>query len=178
MVWCGKKGALARAVSSGVLLGCCVALSAEEPDVDRWFSRHGEALWQPLVEKFRTYKAAMTSPVEKLTLPLDYYENGRIRAVLRAERAQLFPDGGIYAEKVCVEMLTADGQADGSLTAEGCVFDRKAKHGYCEGPVGMAKGLDRLKGRGMYFSTDAQFIKILAECEIRTRRIQNNFGRF
>ena len=76
-----------------------------------------------------------------------------------------------------MELLTEDGHSDGQLTAEGCLFDRKAKQGYCEGLVSMVKSGDRLKGRGMYFSIEEQFIKILADCEIRTQRVRNNFGR-
>ncbi|MEI7902218.1 MAG: hypothetical protein WCK89_18355, partial [bacterium] len=110
-------------------------------------------------------------------LPLDFYSNGCIRAVLRAQKAQILLDGLLFAEGVCVDMRTEDGQPDGRLTAEGCLFDRKTKQGYCEGAVSMEKSGDRLKGRGMYFSTEQQFIKILGECEIRTHRIQVNFGR-
>jgi hypothetical protein len=115
--------------------------------------------------------------VENLTLPLDYYVSGRIRAILRAQKAQLLPDGLVFAEGVRVDMLTEGGQPDGWLKAEACLFDRTAKKGYCEGAVSVEKGGDRLKGRGMYFSFEQQFIKILGECEIRTHRIQLNIGR-
>lgn len=179
MGWCGeKRGLMWRALAAGLLFGCSSAFGTDDPEVERWFNRHPPEMWRPLAEKWATVKAAMTSPVENLMLPLDYFPNGRIRAQLRAKKAQIFMDGFIFAESVNVEMLTEDGLPDGRLTAEGCLFDRKVKHGYCEGRVTMEKSGDRLKGRGMYFSIEGQFIKILNECEIRTRRIQNNFGRF
>ncbi len=168
------RGALAAA---GLLLCGGAACGAGDPEADRWFMRHTEALWRPLAEQWAASKAAMTSPVENLTLPLDYYSSGRIRAVLRARKAQLLSDGLVFSEGVRVDMLTEDGQPDGRMTAEACLFDRKTKQGYCEGAVSMEKGGDRLKGRGMYFSFEQQFIKILAECEIRTHRMQMNFGR-
>jgi len=177
MVWCGKQQG-GRMLAAGLVLACCVsAFGAGDPEVDRWFNRHTAEEWLPLAQKWAPVKAAMTAPVENLTLPLDYFPNGRVKACLRAKKAQIFLDGMIFAESVEVDLLREDGKADGKLTAEGCLFDRKAKHGYCEGRVSVEKSGDRLKGRGMYFSIEGQFIKIMAECEIRTRRMRNNFGR-
>ena len=179
MGWYVKQRGLMRPVLAGALFlfGCGAAFGAEDPEVDRWFARHSEAVWRPLAEKWAPVKALMTSPVENLHLPLAYHVNGRVKAMLQAQKAQIFLDGLIFAEGVSVELLTEDGHSDGQLTAEGCLFDRKAKQGYCEGEVSMVKSGDRLKGRGMYFSIEEQFIKILADCEILTQRIRNNFGR-
>lgn len=153
------------------------ASAAHDPEVAHWFERHSEASWQPLAERWREVKESMSTPVENLTLPLDYYANGKIKTRLRAERAQLFLDGTIFALQVVVEMLTVEGGVEGLLTAEDCLYDRAAKHGYCRGAVGVSRDSDRISGRGMYFSVEEQFIKILAECEIRTKRIKNSFGR-
>lgn len=178
MAWCVKRGSPGRrTVAACVLSVCLVAAGAEDQEVDRWFNRHTDALWRPLVERFAPVRSAMTSPVENLMLPLDHHPNGRIRAQLRAKKAQLFLDGLIFAEEVSVDLMTDEGAPDGRLTAEGCLFDRKERHGYCEGKVSMEKSGDRLKGRGMYFSFEGQFIKILNDCEIRTNRMKNNFGR-
>jgi len=180
MNWFDSRRVALAAVVAVFWIGesSAAAASAHDPEVQRWFDRHPDSLWRPLAEKWAASKAAMTSPVVNLTLPLDYYENGRVRAVLKAGRSQMYEDGLIFAENVSIDMLTADGMPDGRLTAENCLFDRQAKHGYCEGSVWMVKGADRLKGRGMYFSIGNQFIKILSECEIRTNRIPLKFGRF
>jgi hypothetical protein len=164
-------------LAAAVAVAVSTAGAAGDPDVDRWFTRHTEAEWRPLVERWPAAKDAMTTPVEQLSLPLDYFPNGRVKARLRAEKAQVFADGTIFAEGVVVELLSEEGRLDGRLTAEGCLFDRKAKHGWCDGRVSVEKSGDRLKGRGMYFSIEGEFIKIMDECEIRTRRIRNNFGR-
>ncbi len=178
MAWCRKGGWSWRAAAVAGGLFCARLASGEaDPDVERWFSRHSDEAWRPLADKWASSKAAMTSPVENLALPLDYHANGRTKAVLRAVKAQLIGDGVIYAEGVSVELLTEEGLPDGRLTAEACLFDRANKQGYCEGLVSVTKGSDRLKGRGMYFSIEAQFIKILSECEIRTQRIPLKVGR-
>lgn len=173
---CLKNSVLSCVAAAG-LFCCGTAGAAGDPEVDRWFDRHSDQTWRPLAEKWAAAKAAMTSPVENLTLPLDYHPNGRMKAVLRASKSQIVTEGMIYAEGVSVDLLTDDGQLDGKLTADGCLFDRVSKQGYCEGAVSVVKGTDRIKGRGMYFSIEAQFIKILTECEIRTRRIPLKFGR-
>lgn len=179
MVWCAEQRRSVLRVTLAVFAVCVVLPTAavEDPDVERWFNRRDDAAWRPLAERWPTVKAAMTTPVENLALPLDYHANGRIRARLRAKKAQVFADGMIFAEGVMVELFSAEGKPDGVLTAEGCLFDREARHGYCDGRVTVEKDGDRLKGRGMYFSMAGEYIKIMDECEIRTHRIRNNFGR-
>ena len=179
MVWCAEQRRSVLRVVLAVFAACVVqsTAAAEDPDAARWFNRHDDAAWRPLAERWSTAKAAMTTPVENLALPLDYHADGRIRARLRAKKAQIFEDGMIFAEDVMVELFTAEGKPDGVLTAEGCLFDREARHGYCDGRVTVEKDGDRLKGRGMYFSMAGEYIKIMDECEIRTHRIRNNFGR-
>lgn len=178
MGWCAKirEAGVARAVAAALCL-VSVVHAAGDAEVDQWFSRHSDDEWRPLAARWDSVKAAMQAPTENLALPLDFHPNGRVRARLKAEKAQVFADGTIFAEGVEVEMLTDTGAADGQLTAEGCLFDRETKRGYCDGPVSVAKDGDMLKGRGMYFSIEDQFIKIMGECEIRTRRMKNNFGR-
>jgi len=56
-------------------------------------------------------------------------------------------------------------------------LDQSTKFGYCRGLVDVTRGTDHIKGRGMMFSADDKFIKILAECEIRTHRIPSGVGR-
>jgi hypothetical protein len=172
MFW--RKNLLAAAAA---LLSAGAAWAEDDPEVDRWFKRHTDAEWRPLAERWASVKAAMQMPTENLSLPLDFYPDGRVKARLRAKKAQVFLDGMIFAEGVEVDMLAADGRPDGKLIAEGCLFDRSAKHGYCDGRVSVEKDGDQLKGLGLYFSIDGQFIKIMAECEIRTNRMRNNFGR-
>ncbi len=136
-----------------------------------------DAAWRPLVERWDTARAEMTAPVENLRLPLDYHANGRLKAALRASKAQLLAEGLLVAEGVRVELYDAAGGVEGTLTAEACLFDRGTKLGYCVGRVSLVRGADRLKGRDLYFSTEEQFIKILSDCEIRTTRIPVKMGR-
>jgi len=142
------------------------------PDIEQWLAKRADTkAWEELSGKWEASRAAMTAPAENLVLPLDHHENGRVRALLRAEKAQILGTNLVFALNVKVELLQPDGKPDGLLLAEDCLIDRAAKRGFSRGAVDVTQGEDRLKGRGMYFATDDQFIKILSECEIRTFRI-------
>lgn len=180
MRWCGKySGLILRLCALLFIPGLIQVASGEEGDqaMDGLFTRYPDSRWQELAGRWESAKQAMIEPAENIILPLDHFSNGRLRAQLRAGKAQIFADGLIFAEDLTVEMFDEEGRADGMLKAEGCVFDRSKKHGYCEGNVSMEKDGDRLSGRGMYFSFEGQFIKILDNCAIYTRRFKGNFGR-
>jgi len=147
------------------------ALLAQRPDM---------GAWEDLSKKWEAANALTEAPVEDLALPLEHYDNGRVRTVLRGERAYLLggdQEGLVFARKVKVERLATNGKPEGVLLAEDCLIDRNTRRGYCRGAVEVRLGGDTMKGRGLYFSTDDQFYKLLAECEIRTFRIPVKFGR-
>ncbi len=179
MAWCARLAWLAKGCLAVVILTLVAGMGRadEKSAADRLLERPRDEGWRVLAERWHPVKALMTAPVENLLLPLDHFPNGRVRAQLASKKAQIFSDGIIFAEGVTVTLFTDKGEIDGRLTAEGCIFDRNTKNGYCAGPVSMEKEGDRLKGHDMYFSFEKQSIRILGDCEIRTRRIRNNFGR-
>jgi len=159
------------------LLQISVAEELSDADVDKLFERHPDEKWKALAQRWSEYKDRMTMPVENLSLPLQSHPNGLVRARLFAERSQIFEDGTVFAIGVKVVLYDEKGVVDGYLKAVDCIFDRKASHGYCSGKVEVKYGSDILSGVGMYFSMADEYIKILSNCEIRTKRFQGNLGR-
>ena len=153
------------------------AAELSDAEVDALFKRHPATMWKALAERWDEIKAKMTTPVENLSLPLEYHPNGLVRARLFAERSQIFEDGMIFASGVKVALYDDKGVLDGFLKAKDCIFDREASHGYCKGRVEVKYGSDVIRGVGMYFSISGEYIKILSDCEIRTKRFQGNLGR-
>ncbi|MBP5509413.1 MAG: hypothetical protein J6Z49_00675 [Kiritimatiellae bacterium] len=156
------------------------AIAAENAEGRVWTSTHPDSEWQEVASQWETKRAEMTTPMEKLMIPLQYFDSGRVKARLFADKAQLIgldDKGCIFAEGVRVEMLTEDGMQDGLLRADDCLFIRKGKKGFCKGKVSVVRGGDRISGEGMYFLLDEKYIKILSRCEIRTKRFQGTFGR-
>lgn len=111
----------------------------------------------------------LEAPAENVLIPLETFANGQVKSRVTAQRAHLFPDTGfIWGEKIRVEQFKEDGSLFASLDAESCVVDRKTKSGWVEGAAKMVYGDSSVKGRGIYFSLEREFIKIFSQSEIRT----------
>lgn len=167
-VWAGKGDLPAPARDAIRQAAASQAAEGWDPD----------AVCRELAGRWETAEAGMDAPMERLMLPLEYHPDGEIKARLFAEEAQLFDNGNtVFARKVRVELLTPEGEPDGELLADGFLFDRKIKCGYCKGAVRVVKDGDQIKGVGLFFSSQREFIKILSNCEIRTSRFKGVFGR-
>lgn len=158
-------------------LRICSAAELSDVEVEALFNRHPDDNWRALAGRWDEVKARMTNPVENLTLPLEYHPGGRVKARLFAEHSQIFEDGIIFASGVRVNLYDDKGVVNGYLITENCLFDRAASHGYCKDHVEAKYNSDTLRGVGMYFSISGEYIKILSNCEIRTKRFQGNLGR-
>ena len=113
--------------------------------------------------------AQLESPAENVVFPLETLPDGTVKSRLKARRAQMFLDSGlIWGEGIRVEQYGKDGKVDSFLEAENCVVDRKTKTGWVEGDAMMSYGKSVVKGRGVHFSVDREFIKIFSKSEIRT----------
>ncbi len=146
------------------------AVAAPAPETPAAKPETPKITWQELEQRWESFRAAMDSPMENLTLPLEYFPDGRVKARLQAGKAQVFDKNTIFAENVKVELLNNDGNVEAVLTTDDCLLDRPSKQGYCRGAVKVDWGSEHIKGRGLYFSATDEFLKILSECEIRTRR--------
>jgi hypothetical protein len=171
--------AILAALLCCALLAPCGLPAAElsDAEIDGLFKRHSDAAWKALDSRWDAVKARMTTPIENLSLPLETYPNGMVRARLNARRSQIFEDGTVFASGVKVILYSDTGAVQGSLSAGDCIFEKEGSHGYSRGNVEVQYGTDTLKGVGMYFSISGEYIKILSDCEIRTRRFQLNLGR-
>lgn len=113
--------------------------------------------------------AHLESPAENVVFPLETLPDGTVKSRLRARRAQLFIDSGlIWGEGIRVEQYDKDGKVDSFLEAENCIVDRKTKTGWVDGDAVISYGKSTVKGRGVHFSVDREFIKIFSKSEIRT----------
>lgn len=152
-------------------------LWAEEPRTEAPVALNHNLACKQLQERWERANAEMATPVENLVLPVEFHPNGRVKIVLRAKQSQMFKDGYIFATGVHFDMFDVDGKKNGEMVMDDCLFDRERRIGYCKGRVHVNRDGDALKSRGMYFSTEPNFIKLLSECEIRTRRIPVDLGR-
>ncbi len=122
----------------------------------------GAAPWADLVEIWHKTPDADASPVENLTLPIEHYENGRVRAVLHAGKAAVGRDGLIWSWQVRVDLFAATGQEDGHIEAASCLYDRNARRGYCPDNVLLVRTNTTISGVGMYWSMADQRMRIFS----------------
>ena len=121
---------------------------------------------------YRDCVAKLESPAENVSFPLETFPDGSVKSRLTAARAQMFTDSDfIWGEKIRVEQYKEVGSTNvwASLVADNCIVDRKTKTGWVEGSAQMTYGDSSVKGRGIYFSLPREYVKILSNCEIRTR---------
>ena len=126
--------------------------------------------WADLADTWRRQPDADASPVENLTLPIEHYDNGRVRAVLRAGRAALGRSGMIWSWQVVVDLFDPDGRPDGSVEAANCLYDRGNRRGYCPGDVRLVRTNATVSGVGLYWSMADERMRILSEPVVRLSR--------
>jgi lipopolysaccharide transport protein LptA len=86
--------------------------------------------------------ARLTMPTKRLRIPIQYYENGRIRVQLFADEALISLRETTFARGVRVEFYTESGALDGQLSAPECEYGRRNQKV-------RARGGARLEKRGI-----------------------------
>ena len=112
-------------------------------------------------------------PAENVTVPVETFEDGSIKVVISAEKAQYFLDDGlVWAEGVTVKKFDRDGALDGQIDAKSCVVDRFSKSGWAEGPATVVHDKTTFKGRGVYFSSPESYVKVFESSEIESKDLK------
>ena len=156
------------------------AMSAFAFDSEKWLGERGDdSDMIRLRSAFEECEKKIDAPAENVAFPLETYPNGIVKSRLRAKKAYMFMDTGfIWGEGIRVEQYKQDGKTvEAFLTADNCIVDRKSKSGWVEGNAHMDWEGTSVKGRGIYFSFDREFIKIFSETEIRTKAFKLGTGK-
>ena len=153
------------------LCGAVCAFSSEE-----WLKlRNDDSDMVRLRAAYATCKANAGQPAQDVVFPLETYPDGTVKSRLKARRAQLFIDTGfIWGEDIRVEEYGRDGKVTGWLKAENCVVDRTTRTGWVDGAAMLSYQDTIVKGRGVYFSFDREFIKIFSQSEIRAKGLKTD----
>lgn len=108
-------------------------------------------------------------PAEDVTVPVETHENGAIRLVVRARRAQFFLDTGlVWAENVVVLKFAQGGELETRIDARSCVVDRFTKSGWAEGAARVQHGKTELGGRNVYFSSPESYVRVFDGADLKT----------
>ena len=149
-----------------------MAVGAAAFSSERWLAKRADdSDMQRLRAAFAECAKKTTAPAENVSMVLESYTNGVVKSRITAARATIFPDSSfIWAENIHLEQFDATGtNLTAKLDAENCLVDRKSNTGWVDGNANMIYGDATVKGRGIYFSLESEFIKIFSQSEIRTK---------
>lgn len=119
--------------------------------------------------------ANLLQPAQNVVLPLETFPDGQVKSRLMAAEAQMFLDTGfIWGRGIRVEEYNSAGEVKGRLVADSCIVDRSTRTGWVEGVATLTYGGSMVKGTGVYFSFDREFIKIFSQSEIRSKGLKTN----
>ena len=155
------------------LLPCCVAVAFSSA---KWLEeRNDDSDMVRLRAAYADCVAKLAQPAEDVAFPLESYPDGTVKSRLKAKKAQMFLDSGfIWGEGIRVEEYGKDGKVSGWLTADNCVVDRNTRTGWVEGLATLSYNDTVVKGRGVYFSFNREFIKIFSQSEIRAKGLKQD----
>jgi hypothetical protein len=165
---CAAPVAVALAAEEGA--GAAPDAASAAPVLPAWMQPGALATqaveWADMAATWRKQPEAEVSPMENFTMPVEHYEDGRIRAMLRAGRAAVGRNGLIWAWQVVLDFQDAEGGADGRITAESCLYDRNARRGYCPGNVELCRTNVTIRGHGLYWVMGTQRMQILSNAMV------------
>lgn len=109
------------------------------------------------------------TPAEDVTMPIETFEDGSVKSVVAAKKAQFFQkDGMIWAEGVVITKFAQDGSRELCIEAERCVVDRMTKSGWAEGRASFVQGGTRFGGENVYFSSPESYVHVCAASDFET----------
>jgi len=149
---------------------CMTAAAAFGFDSEAWLAKRAalDADAQRMRSVWSECSASATSPAENLAIPIDLYEDGSPKFVLKAEKAQIFIEEKlVWAEGVEAMLYDRRGAVSARATAANCVIDRRTECGWCEGRARVDYGAYSLEGEGLYFSKREGFAKIFDSVSMR-----------
>ncbi len=112
--------------------------------------------------------ANLQSPAQNVTVPIEHFPDGSVKASVTARQAQFFMDKGlVWCEGLCVREFLVDGKTErGRVEAENCVIDRETRSGWAKGKVRAIYDKTTVEGDSVYFSFEEEFVKILVNSRI------------
>jgi hypothetical protein len=105
-------------------------------------------------------------PVSNVTLPLERYEDGKIKTKLIAGTAKPPIQGDWEAWDVRIEFYTPEGVVEAFMTADDCRYNREAGIAKSESKVRVERSDIIITGKGFEWSAKDQVVKILSDVKV------------
>lgn len=116
---------------------------------------------------YSEYAGKVGKAAQNVIVKLDMYEDGSIKTIIHAQRAQYFNDTTfVYAEDVKIEKFNNDHTVDACIVAKNCLIDRETKNGWAEGDAVLTRGKTTYKGKDVYFSSPDGYVKVFNDSDL------------
>ena len=117
--------------------------------------------------------ANLQVPAEDVTVPVETFDDGSVKVMIFAKKAQYFLDKGlVWAEDVTVRRFKPDGTLEAKIEAKNCVVDRFSKSGWAEGLATVTHGKTVFKGEGVYFSSSEGYVKVVERTDVESKDLK------
>ena len=117
--------------------------------------------------------ANLEVPAEDVTVPVETFDDGSVKVMIFAKRAQYFLDTGlVWAEGVTVRRFKPGGELEARIEAKNCVVDRFSKSGWAEGDATVVHGKTTFRGRGVYFSSPDAYVKVFERADVDSQDLR------
>lgn len=107
----------------------------------------------------------LSTPAEKVRLPVDMHPDGTVKTLILANRAQLFlKEGYIWGEGVAIGEAEEGNvhRVRAAMAARNCAVDRKTRSGWIEGAARATFGSMVLNGWNGYISAAEEYVSIFS----------------
>ena len=118
--------------------------------------------------------AAEDWPILDLRLPLQLYDNGKVRARLHAEKARTPQGGDVEAQNARIEMLAEDGATvEGWAELDQCRYFKEEGKLTSDSRVRMERGNLGITGKGLDLVSAEARVSVLSEARVEVRKQPN-----
>lgn len=113
---------------------------------------------------------ALVDAIDNVRVPLQKHANGRVKALLRARKANLPPSGVVQAEGVRVELFDELGVLNGIMTAENATVDQRRGRGRGTGAVRFEHRGVSIEGIGLTWESNESLVRIESNAVVTLER--------
>lgn len=112
-----------------------------------------------------------TIGLKGLKVPLEYYPDGTVKAMLKAEVSTVDSTGqNIKAEGLRYETYAEGGSTDVVITAEECFYDKANGTAKSDSRVTLERGGVLIKGKGFNLDAERELISLHSDVVVKFKR--------
>lgn len=146
-------------------------------DSDAWLAKraaHGKTA-RELKAVYDELRPQCDAPADKVSVPVEQYDDGSVKLLLEADKMQFFLQSGyIYGEGVKITKFDEERRVTAYIKASSCVVDRNKKRGWAEGRIEAMQDRTEMRGDSAYFSSPDDYVQMYGDVYMKS--LDLNFG--